>query len=167
MRCIDCHWFTNKSGVGRAPRSCQEDGELAQTEACKRFVAIRTQGAEPTVPLEVPQTPEDVESFIGALGDVKYRDIFHEILSESFVLEQDLRISIGTIRAQLQAQGAEVTVEASQFEKYATKLIDLYVLYRLTNMTGMGAFSSQIMDIAIKRMFEQPQPSQHVVKSKG
>jgi len=159
MRCVDCHWFETKVKFGRDLRSCQDLGELPQNEACANFSPLNPSASD--VPVEVTpkkdMTPDEVESAIGALTKQKYRDIFHEILAESFVMEQDVRLSVQTIRAQLQTQGAEVSAEAKDFERAAGKLVDMYVLYRLINATGMAAFTDKIMDIAIRKAFEPPQ----------
>jgi len=150
MKCQDCKFYNQP--VGRIPNVCR-DREDGEAESCLQF--------EPYVP--EPQTP-DPASVVGALGQQHYRDIMHEILSESFVLEQDVTIAIDTIRAQLQTQGVNITMDAASFRSMASKVIDLYVLYRLTCAVGLGRFADTIVNHEIARRFSTEEKHAKVVR---
>lgn len=151
MKCGDCRWYLTQ--IGRIARSCRDRGEEHASEACLQF--------EPNV--SEPETLPPAEA-VGALVHQHYRDIMHEILSESFVLEQDVMIAIDTIRAQLQTQGANISMDASSFRSTANKLIDLYVLYRLSCAIGLGRFADSIVQHEIGRRFAGEDKTVKVVK---
>jgi hypothetical protein len=92
---------------------------------------------------------------VGALTHQSYRDIFHEVLAENFVLEQDLRVAVDSIKAQLQAQGANIALDPKTFERQAGRLMDLYVLYRLGLVVGLGRYIDDIMRVEISRLFSE------------
>ncbi len=153
MRCHDCHWFENAPPAGRKAKPCVQLAEMAQNQACDHFTEKIQDAPEPVLTLPKME-PDQVEGYIGALTEQKYRDIFHEIIAESFVLEQDLDIAAKTIAAQLQTQGANITAPADQFKRIADKLIELYVVYRTCNAVGLGAFAGEIMTAEIARKFK-------------
>ena len=166
-RCIDCHWLLVKVLHGRELRSCQDLGEIEQNAACERFTEKKDVPSDALSTVVTPPKvdPVEVEEYLGTLAHQKYREIYHEILAESFVMEQDLRLAIHTVKAQLQTQGADITVDGTEFERMAAKLVDLHVLYRLINATGMASFTDQIMEMAITRAFK-PAGSAPVTKVK-
>lgn len=128
--CQDCRFF--RLGVGRDGKSCQDIGERPNGVACESF------RPEPQV---------------GALPPEAHRDVFHEILAESFVLEQDVRLAVDTIKAQLQTQGASIDVDGKDFRSSAGRLVDLYVVYRLIMTVGLGRYADEIMAAEIQRRF--------------
>lgn len=150
MQCRNCAWFRRPRG--RTPTTCRDVGEEPTNDACAQFE------------IDAPE-PEPVEpkAAIGALTRESYRDIFHEVLAETFVLEQDAQIAVDTIRAQLQTQGVNIALEPAAFTRQAGRLIDLYVLYRLTLAIGLGRFTDQIITREIERVFrdreEKPRKS--------
>lgn len=139
MKCQDCAWFTIQRG--RQPYRCS-DTEHPAASTCDQF--------EPLVS-ETPEVPP--REAVGELANEHYRDVFHTIVAESFVVEQDARLTIDTIRAQLQAQGAEVVVESAYFERVVQRLTNLTLLYRLCLATGLGRFADQIVGAEITSMF--------------
>ena len=151
MKCGECHWFREKSRFGRDPRACQDLGEKPEAEACDRFMKGPRDG----------NVPEWTNEQVGALLNVRYRDLFHEILAEGFVLEQDAKLAVATIQAQLQTQGALVVLEGREFERSVMRLIDLYQVYRIANVLGLGRFANEIMTAEIQRRFSQ-RPAQMV-----
>lgn len=140
MQCRHCAWF--RRARGRTPTTCRDVGELATNDACEQF---EVDAPEPKHP-----SPREL---VGALAHERYSDIFHEVLAESFVLEQDARIAIDTIRAQLQTQGANISLDPVRFERQTGRLVDLYVLHRLVNAMGLSRYSDRILDVEIERMF--------------
>lgn len=148
MHCRHCAWFRRPRG--RVPTTCRDLGEEPSSEACSQF--------EIDAPTPDPPSPE---AAIGALMSQNYRDIFHEILAESFTLEQDLHISVDTVRAQLQAQGANISAMPAQFNRVAGKLVDLYVLYRLALAVGLGRFADTLVGVAINKSFGQQEEEKH------
>jgi len=155
MRCIDCHWFETKTKVRREMLSCKDLGEKAHTQSCDHFLKRQGEGQE---------TAEWSESLIGALSDVKFREVFHEIIAESFVLEQDAKLSVATVQAQLQTQGAQVSIDEMDFERHTSRIIDLYILYRLILAMGLGRYTDEIMRAEIERKFRAFTPSAGGVK---
>lgn len=146
MRCRDCAWFRRPRG--RVPTTCADVGEEPNSEACPQF---ELEAPEPEVP--------DPEVVIGALTQQSYRDIFHEVLAESFVLEQDARLAVDTVRAQLQAQGANIAMDPASFNRQAGRLVDLYVLYRITLSIGLARYVDDIMRTEIARVFRDREES--------
>jgi hypothetical protein len=142
MRCRNCAWFRRLRG--RVPTTCRDVGEEADNEACSQFEID-----------EPEREPPDPKTAVGALLDQPYREIFHEILAENFVLEQDVRIAVDTIRAQLQAQGANIAIDTTYFERQADRLVRLYVLYRMTMAVGMQQYTERIIENEIERMFSE------------
>lgn len=140
MRCRHCAWFRRPRG--RTPTTCRDLGEEPDRDACPQF--------EPDVP--EPEIPEP-EQYVGALTQQHYRDIFHEVLAESFVLEQDAKVAIDTVRAQLQTQGANIQLDPARFQRVSGRLTDLYVLYRLCMAVGLSRYVDGIMEQEITRMF--------------
>lgn len=140
MRCRNCAWFHRPRG--RTPTTCRDVGEEAGNEACLQF----------EVEAPEPEKPDPV-SAVGALEHQDYRDIFHEVLAESFTLEQDSKLAVATVRAQLQAQGANIEMDPAAFNRQAGRLVDLYVLYRLTLSMGLGRYVDRIMETEIARVF--------------
>lgn len=140
MRCRDCAWFHRPRG--RTPTTCRDVGEEPDNEACSQF---EIEAPEASVP--------DPAATIGALEYQQYRDIFHEVLAESFVLEQDARLAVDTVRAQLQTQGANVAMDPTTFNRQAGRLVDLYVLYRLVLACGLSRYVDDIMKREIDRIF--------------
>jgi len=158
-RCVDCYWFENPAPIRREPESCRDLGELAQNQTCDRF-ELRQVNKTPRVKPKLKQiSPEEVEQIIGALKNESYREAFHEILVENFVLAQDSKLAIDTIQYQLQTQGANVIAPSDDFQRYADKLQDLYVLYRLANAMGLGGFVDRIMEREIANKFRVPDKS--------
>ncbi len=151
MRCSDCHWFENAPPVGRKSLPCIEQGELAQNEACEYF-REREVSNVPTLPRQ-EITPEKAKRVIGALGNESYHDIFREIIAESFTLEQDSRLAMLNVQAQLQQQGAEIVLDGDEYKRYADRLVDLYVLYRMACATGLGRWADDIVTAEISRKF--------------
>lgn len=153
MQCRNCAWFHRPRG--RTPTTCRDVGEEPTNEACLQFE------------VHAPE-PEPVEpsAAVGALTQETYRDIFHEVLAETFVLEQDARIAVDTIRAQLQTQGVNIDLEPGAFNRQAGRLVDLYMLYRLSLVIGLGRFADHIMKCEIERVFrdrEEPKKKTKVV----
>lgn len=145
MRCKHCAWFHRPRG--RTPTTCRDVGEEAANEACSQFEVMEPERSVP-----------DPDATIGALTHQEYRTIFHEVLAESFVLEQDARLAVDTVRAQLQAQGANIAMEPASFNRQCSRVIDLYVLYRLVLATGLSRYVDRIMDQEIVRVFsDQPE----------
>jgi len=144
--CRECYWFNEKSRFGRDPRSCLDLGETPENEACDRFM---------TKPSEAERYPEWIQEQVGALANVRYRDLFHEILAESFVLEQDSKLAGQAIKIQLQTQGAEVVFDDKEFTKSLGRLIDIYQVYRMACVVGLGAFANEIVSAEIKRKFQR------------
>ena len=140
MQCRQCAWFRRPRG--RTPTTCRDVGETADSEACPQF-EVDAPDPEPPKPAEM----------IGALTHERYSDIFHEVLAESFVLEQDARVAIDTIRAQLQTQGANITLDPTRFDRQTGRLVDLYVLHRLVNAIGLSRYADRIMETEIARVF--------------
>jgi hypothetical protein len=140
MRCKSCAWFRRPRG--RTPTTCRDVGEAADNEACAQF--------EVDAPEPAPPTPAEL---VGALSRERFSDMFHEILAESFVLEQDARVAVDTIRAQLQTQGANITLDPGRFERQSGRLVDLYVLYRLVNVVGLARYADRIIETEIDRMW--------------
>jgi|GEM_PF-4813407 len=151
MMCRDCAWFRRPRG--RVPTTCADVGEEPEGDACPQF----------EVDAPEPEVPEPA-AFVGALTRQSYRDIFHEVLAENFVLEQDARLAIDTVRAQLQAQGANIAMEPSSFNRQAGRLIDLYVLYRLVLAVGLSRYVDDIMRTEIVRMFRDRDESKRKVR---
>jgi hypothetical protein len=140
MRCRNCAWFHRPRG--RTPTTCRDVGEEPGNEACPQF---EVEEPEPSVP--------DPPAAVGALLHQNYRDIFHEVLAESFTLEQDAKVAVDTVRAQLQAQGANISVDPASFNRQAGRLVDLYVLYRLALAVGLSRYVDRIMEMEIARIF--------------
>jgi hypothetical protein len=140
MQCRHCAWFRRPRG--RTPTTCRDVGELPDSDACSQF----------EVDVPEPDPPKPAE-FVGALAHEQYRDIFHEVLAESFVLEQDAKIAIDTVGAQLQTQGANISLDPVKFERQTGRLVDLYVLYRLVNVIGLVRYCDDIMKTEIARVF--------------
>lgn len=140
MQCRHCAWF--RRARGRTPTTCRDVGERSENEACAQF--------EVDAPESAPPTPKEL---VGALSRERFSDIFHEILAESFVLEQDARVAIDTIRAQLQTQGANISVDPTRFERQSGRLVDLYVLYRLINAIGLARYADRIIETEIERVW--------------
>lgn len=142
--------------------SCNDLGEKAHSQSCDNFLKRREDNQD---------VSEWVEGLLGALSDVKFRDVFHEIVAENFALDQDYRLAIATIQAQLQTQGAHVSVDETQLERYADRLIDLYVLYRMINAIGMGRYTDEIMKAEIERKFRaftpNPNAAVKIAKPRG
>ena len=150
--CSECHWFLTKSRFGREEKSCHDLGEKPDTPSCDRFLKSPRDG----------NFPEWVQEQVGALLNVRYKDVFHEILAEGFVLEQDAKLSVATVQAQLQIQGAPVVLEGKEFERSIMRLIDIYQVYRMACAIGLGRFVDEIMSAEIKRRFLQ-----HPILSQG
>lgn len=131
MTCKDCVWFGRS--MGRAQKSCQDLGETEDNNACPSFL--------------------NVPARVASLGQEHYRDVFHEIISEQFVLEQDLSVAVDTVKAQLQAQGALITMEDGFIKRASSKLIDTVIMYRLSLAVGLGRFVDQIMSHHIDSTF--------------
>lgn len=115
----------------------------------------------PTVtPLDIELPPEvqKIVAQIGALSDINYRDIFHEILAEGFTLEQDAELALKTIQAELQTQGAEVVLEGMSYQRYASRLADLWALHRLILAMGLAPYLEEIMSTEINNRFRSPTP---------
>lgn len=140
MRCKNCAWFHRPRG--RTPTTCRDVGEEATNEACSQFEVM-------TPETQVPDPPGTV----GALLHQEYRTIFHEILAESFVLEQDAKLAVDTVRAQLQAQGANIAMDPASFNRQCSRVVDLYVLYRLVLASGLSRYVDRIMEQEISRVF--------------
>jgi len=140
MLCRDCAWFHRPRG--RVATTCRDVGEDADNEACPQF--------ENREPEHVVAEPE---AAVGALVHQNYRDIFHEMLAESFTLEQDSKLAVATIRAQLQAQGANIEMDPATFSRQSGRIVDLYVLYRLVLAMGLGRYADKIMETEIERVF--------------
>ena len=64
--------------------------------------------------------------------------------------------TIKQIQYELQTQGAEITLPADQFKRYTSKIVDLYVLYRLCCAMGLGAYVDEIMSQEIENKFQPP-----------
>ncbi len=129
--CGNCRSF--RLVWGRGSETCEQRGEGPTNPPCPQYRATTAN--------------------VGALPDQDYADVFHEILAESFVMEQDLRLSVDTIKAQLQTQGANIEVDSLDFNRSSSRLIDLYVLYRLTMAIGLARYSDEIMVAEIQRQF--------------
>ena len=149
MQCRHCAWFRRPRG--RTPTTCRDVGERAENDACPQF--------EVDAPEPEPPNPRE---FVGALTHQRYSDIFHEVLAESFVLEQDKQIATDTIRAQLQTQGANISLDSTRFDRVSGRLVDLYVLYRLTMAMGLSRYADRIMETEIARVFRDV--DEHVPK---
>ncbi len=156
-RCFDCHWYETAPPAGRESSSCNDLGELAQSQACDQFTR-RVESEEVFLDLKPDPLPtlKQREEYIGALKNQSYAEIFHEILAENFVLSQDAYRSMKAVQAQLQTQGAEITAQAADFDRTAQKLIDIYVTYRLACAVGLGAFVDRIMQREIENKFRPP-----------
>lgn len=141
MQCRHCAWFRRPRG--RTPTTCRDVGEQPDNEACPQF----------EVDAPEPEPPKPAE-FVGALARERFSDIFHEILAESFVLEQDARVAVDTIRAQLQTQGANISLDSSRFDRQTGRLVDLYVLYRMINATGLARYADRIIEQEIQRVWQ-------------
>ena len=142
--CQECCWFDRPVRVGRINRTCSDLGEKPETDACDRFMSKPSEG---------DLYPEWVQEQVGALQNLPYRELFHEILAESFVLEQDAKLAVMGIQTQLQTQGAEVVLDEKEFDRSTSKLIDLYQTYRLICLLGLTRFRDEIMSAEIKRKF--------------
>ena len=140
MQCRHCAWF--RRARGRTPTTCRDVGEVADNDACAQF----------EVDAPEPEPPKPAE-LVGALSRERFSDIFHEVLAESFVLEQDARVAVDTIRAQLQTQGVNISLDPTRFERQSGRLIDLYVLYRLVNAVGLARYSDRIIETEIARVW--------------
>lgn len=147
--CVDCRWFCAPSG--RDGLSCRDVGEEPGSEVCDQY--------------EKPKV--DAQDYIGSLTQQSYREIFHEVLAEAFVLEQDMRLAVDTVKAQLQTQGANIDVEPLSFVRSAERLIDLYVTYRLGCAIGMNRYIDQIMDREIFNKFQPAMKSAQQVVRRG
>lgn len=104
----------------------------------------------------IPPDAKKILTQLGALSDMKYRDIFHEVLAESFTLEQDSELALKTIQAQLQTQGAEVVLEGFAYQRYASRLAELWTLHRLILAMGLAPYLDQIMAAEIEYRFKPP-----------
>jgi hypothetical protein len=144
--CGECYWLKEKSRFGRDIRSCQDLGEKPESEICDRFM---------TKPKDAEKFPEWVQEQIGALANVRYKDLFHEIIAEGFVLEQDSKLAVQAIKIQLQTQGADVVLDGKEFEKSVGRLIDIYQVYRMACVIGLGSFANEIVSAEIQRRFKQ------------
>jgi len=124
--------------MGRDGQTCQDQGEVRTGAACPRYAA------------------EIVN--VGALPVPSYREIFKEVLAESFVFEQDLKLAVDEVAAQLQAQGATVSLNERgdnypEFRVTGERLVDLYVTYRLCMALGLARYADPIMEKEIERKF--------------
>jgi len=153
MRCRNCAWFHRPRG--RTPTTCRDVGEEAGNDACPQFEVATPEPTEP-----------DPVAAVGALQHQNYRDIFHEVLAESFTLEQDAKLSVATVRAQLQAQGANIEMDPAAFNRQSGRIVDLYVLYRLVLSMGLSRYVDKIMETEIDRVFrdrEERKPKSRVM----
>ena len=158
-RCADCHWLENAPPSGRKPQPCVDAGELPQNKSCGSFVLLNRDREPLETFTPLPVGPEEEKAAIGALLNQNYEHIFGEVIAESFALEQDGDMALKTIQYQLQAQGANIVLEGSEYKRTLAKMIDLYVTYRLACATGLGAFASEIMSKEIERRFRHiPDP---------
>ena len=82
------------------------------------------------------------------------------------MLEQDARVAIDTIRAQLQTQGANITLDPTRFDRQTGRLVDLYVLYRLVNAIGLSRYADRIMETEIARVFRDHAEDKRQKRSK-
>lgn len=135
-KCGTCRYFDRP--MGRDGQTCQDQGEVRTAPACPRYA------------------PEIVN--VGALPVPSFREIFKEVLAESFVCEQDLKLAVDEVAAQLHAQGATISLNERgdnhpEFRVTGERLIDLYVVYRLCMTLGLGRYSDQIMEKEIERKF--------------
>jgi len=154
-RCVDCYWFNNPPKAGRESKTCSDLGELAQNKACDNFTP---RPVDEELKAAVPDlTPEGVSSFVGALAHQSYRDIFKEVLSEGFVLEQDVELAMKDVQYQLQTQGANIEVDTGEYSRVASKLADLYMTYRMILAMGLAPYRQEIMSMAIQRKFRMPE----------
>jgi hypothetical protein len=127
---------------GRDGTSCRDDGNAPETPGCPQFSPRD----------DTARLADNVER-VAALTQQSYQEIFHEILAEKFVLEQDMAVATTTIEAQLQVQGANVRVDLDGVRRTAGWLIDMYATYRMTAAVGLSRFTDEIMRCEIERYF--------------
>jgi hypothetical protein len=134
MRCRDCRWFEEPHGRASP---CRDAGAKADDLGCEHL----------------QRADDAAKAPVGALEHESYRALFHEVLAESFTLEQDMEVAINSIRAQMQTQGVNASLDATVFQRHSSRVIDLYVLYRLILMCGMGRYCDEIMNHEIGHVF--------------
>ena len=161
MRCVDCYFFNTSVWAGREMQSCENRGELAQNAICNNFRHKDEPEAEGEIlhKIALPPEAQKTADAVGALAKGDYKKVFHEILAESFVLEQDANAALEGARAQLQVTGARVQLDGTAYRKYADRLVELWTLHRIVMATGMGHYADVIMQREIENRFPPPTPA--------